>query len=64
MSELKNVQYVYAQELNEQERKDLGICVDSGLVAIETRASTLTRTPKILKEGIVKYLWSLEKEKQ
>jgi len=59
---LKNVQYVYAERLTQEERSLLNIKVDRGLIAIETRASKLKRVPIQLKEGILKYIWSLENE--
>ena len=59
---LKNVQYMYAENLSPEEKGKLGISVDEGLVAIETRASKLKRKPIQLKKGIVEYLWSLDKK--
>lgn len=59
---LKNVQYTYAEDLSQEEKKEWGINIPSGLVALETTASKLERKPKILKKGILEYLWSLEKE--
>ena len=61
---LKNVQYLYAESLTPEQRSHLNIKVDKGLIAIETRASKLHREPIQLKEGILKYIWSLEKEKE
>ena len=58
---LKDVQYVYAEELTHEERSDLGITDTRGLFAIETTASKLKRTPKPLKDGIISYIWSLKK---
>ncbi|MBW2980119.1 hypothetical protein KY360_01735 [Candidatus Woesearchaeota archaeon] len=60
---LKGVQYVYAEDLTSAERETWGIDVDSGLVAIETHASKLTREPKVLEGGIIEYIWSLEKKR-
>lgn len=57
---LKNVQYVYAEDLKKEDRESLGIEVDKGLVAIETHNEVINRTPKQLNDGIVEYLNSLE----
>jgi len=53
---LRNVSFVRAQDIDEEQRKPWGIEVDRGLVAIETHNEKYKQKAVVLKKGLVNYI--------
>lgn len=64
MSEICRVELTRAETLSVEQREQLGINVDRGLVVIETRCSSPKTTGKILEGGYSKYLTELVRAAQ
>lgn len=56
---LRNVNWGRAENMTPEERRELGINVDKGLVAIETHNSEY-RQKGVVVDSVLEYLWSLE----
>lgn len=53
---LRNVNYVRVKNLSNEQKAEMNIKVEGGLVAIETHNEEYNQKIKVLKKGIVNYI--------
>lgn len=57
---IRNVNWARAEEMTPEDRKELGITAESGLVAIETHNEKYTQKGVAVESGVLEYIWGLK----